>query len=80
MKYVRQGKTNPVWFHLYVESKKQMNKDSKTETDIEDKKVVARAEETPVEEREVREIRRYRFAVAKQLSQAWNVQRGENSQ
>ena len=47
-----------------------MNKDSKTETDIEDKKVVARAEETPVEEREVREIRRYRFAVAKQLSQA----------
>ena len=52
-------------FNLYVESKKQMNKDNKTETDIEDKKVVARGEETPVEEREVREIRRYKFAVAK---------------
>ena len=65
MKYVRQGKTNPVWFHLYVESKKQMNKDNKTETEIEDKKVVARGEGTLVEEREVREIRRYKFAVAK---------------
>ena len=52
-------------FNLYVESKKQMNKDNKTETDIEDKKVVASREETPVEEREVREIRRYKFAVAK---------------
>ena len=65
MKYVRQGKTNPVWLHLHVESKKQMNKDNKTETAIEDKKVVARGKGTPVEEREVREIRRHKSAVAK---------------
>ena len=42
-----------------------MNKDNKTETEIEDKKVVARGEGTLVEEREVREIKRYNFAVAK---------------
>ena len=27
-------KTNTIWFHLYVESKKQMNKYNKTETEL----------------------------------------------
>ena len=41
---INHEKTNTVWFHLYVESKKQMNKCSKTEmvVNIENKQVVAR--------------------------------------
>ena len=41
---ISQGKTNPIWFHLYVESKKQMNKYNKTETvtNTENKQVAAR--------------------------------------
>ena len=31
---ISQAETNTVWFHLYVESKKQMNKHNKTETDL----------------------------------------------
>ena len=43
---VRQRKTNTVWFHLYVESKKQMNKHNKIETVIEteNQQVVTRGE------------------------------------
>ena len=43
-KWVRQTKTNTAWFHLYIKSKKQMNKHNKTETvsDTENKQVVAR--------------------------------------
>ena len=32
---MRQGKTNIVWFHLYVESKKKTKQISKTKTDSE---------------------------------------------
>ena len=39
---ISQAETNTVWFHLYVESKKQMNKHNKTET--ENKQVVVREE------------------------------------
>ena len=49
---VSQRKTNSVWFHLYVESKKQMNKYT------ENKRVIASGEMGGEGEKQVREIKR----------------------